>query len=39
MGWTRNHRTTNVVFLGRRAADLVRLNMRASGGRRHLRVY
>lgn len=39
MGWTRAGLRRRFVFLGQRSADLVRLNLRASGGRRHLRVY
>jgi hypothetical protein len=41
MGWTTRSRglVTNAAFLGRRAADLARLNARRVEGRRHFRVY
>jgi hypothetical protein len=39
MGWTGRGAATQLAFLGRRATDLVRLNMHRSGGVRHLRAY
>ncbi len=39
MGWSTGGHLRQAGFVGRRLADLVRLNLRASGGRRHLRVY